>query len=316
MRARSALRSVIVGVCLVAVALPLMASAATASTIYLCVEEKAEGAVKSGGTTGGSCKTGYDQVALPSEEKEQKKLLEILPYLKFVEKGIDSKPTVQVSGANVQILSGAGSTNLNNGEGNLIIGYDETPGEQTGSHNLVLGMEQKYTSYGAIIGGLKNSSLTPFTDVFGYHNIANAETSSLTGGSENETKGPFSSISGGKGNFTTSGSTAAGISGGKEDKTEGSFASVSGGHRNLASGAMSSVSGGEENKATGELASVNGGTSNLASGFASIAAGDTNSATSLWSVVLGGGLNKSEGSHTAILGGKEKKLTESYSTSP
>ncbi len=43
---------------------------------------------------------------------------------------------MQFSGVNVQVVSGAGETNAAvNGEGNLVIGYDENPGkhEQSGS---------------------------------------------------------------------------------------------------------------------------------------------------------------------------------------
>ena len=49
----------------------------------------------------------------------------ILPYVSFVKEGIDKKPTIQLSRANVQIVNGLGKTNTVNGVGNLIIGYDE-----------------------------------------------------------------------------------------------------------------------------------------------------------------------------------------------
>lgn len=79
-----------------------------ASPICLCIGTKATQGVKSGGTEG-KCplptKTvTYDKVALPSEEAEQQKLLSILPYVKYVASGVGGKPTVQVSGANLQIL--------------------------------------------------------------------------------------------------------------------------------------------------------------------------------------------------------------------
>ena len=45
------------------------------------------------------------------------------------------KPTIQISGANLQLVNGSGSTETLNGAGNLVIGYDEMPGTQTGSHN-------------------------------------------------------------------------------------------------------------------------------------------------------------------------------------
>ena len=49
--------------------------------------------------------------------------------------------TVLISGANLQVVSGAGATNADvNGTGNIIIGYDENvENNKSGSHNLVVG---------------------------------------------------------------------------------------------------------------------------------------------------------------------------------
>ncbi len=41
---------------------------------------------------------------------EQETLKSILPYVKFEYKGVDEKPTIQISGANVQIINGELST--------------------------------------------------------------------------------------------------------------------------------------------------------------------------------------------------------------
>jgi len=43
-------------------------------------------------------------------KSEQETLKSILPYIKFEDKGIDEKPTIQISGANVQIVNGEVST--------------------------------------------------------------------------------------------------------------------------------------------------------------------------------------------------------------
>ena len=64
--------------------------------------------------------------------------------------------TLQFSGINVQIVSGAGSTDAPvNGKGNLIVGYDKgTMGQtRTGSHNVVVGDEHEYTNYGGLVAG-------------------------------------------------------------------------------------------------------------------------------------------------------------------
>ena len=62
-----------------------------------------------------------------------------------------------ITGANLYIQSGSGSTNGTvNGKGNLIIGYNELRGydnNRTGSHNLIVGREHNYSSYGGIVVG-------------------------------------------------------------------------------------------------------------------------------------------------------------------
>jgi hypothetical protein len=56
------------------------------------------------------------------------------------------------------VIDGTGSETTINGTGNLILGYDETPGTQTGSHDLLLGgTGDSYTSYGGIVGGFNNT---------------------------------------------------------------------------------------------------------------------------------------------------------------
>ena len=46
------------------------------------------------------------------ESTELATLRGILPYIKFVPAGVGGKPTIQFSGANVQIVSGAGKPSL------------------------------------------------------------------------------------------------------------------------------------------------------------------------------------------------------------
>jgi hypothetical protein len=102
--------------------------------------------------------------------------------------------TLVISGANLQIVNGAGSTENTNGLGNLIIGYNEERStnsgygftERTGSHVLVVGARNNYTSYGGF--------------VVGEHNDIRAPYASVSGGSGNTAAGEFSSISGGRGN--------------------------------------------------------------------------------------------------------------------
>jgi hypothetical protein len=130
--------------------------------------------------------------------EEQEKLKTILPYIKLVARGVGGKPTIEFSGANVQIVNGEGSTQTANGAGNLIIGYDESPGQQTGSHDVIVGPEDGYTSYGSIIGGRDNKALAPYDFVAGIANKTSDEGASVSGGKENTAEASFSSIFGGK----------------------------------------------------------------------------------------------------------------------
>ena len=133
-------------------------------------------------------------------QSEQETLKSILPYVKYVATGVGGKPTIQFSGANVQIVNGEGSTKTTNGAGNLIVGYDENPHTepQTGSHNLVIGPEQRYSSYGSILGGRNNKALAPYDFVAGIANTATGEGASVSGGFENTAAFKLSSIFGGK----------------------------------------------------------------------------------------------------------------------
>jgi hypothetical protein len=151
------------------------------------------------GSPGARGETGEPGLSLLSKS-EQETLKSILPYVKYVAEGVGGKPTIQFSGANVQILNGEGSTQTTNGAGNLMIGYNENPNQeaQTGSHNLVVGPEQRYISYGAILGGRNNKALGPYGFVVGIANKASNEGSSVSGGFENTAGFKFSSIFGGK----------------------------------------------------------------------------------------------------------------------
>ena len=154
-----------------------------------------------------------------------------------------------ISKANVQIVNGLGSTETQNGLGNLIVGYNETrdgspfgTDARTGSHNIVTGELNNYTSSGGILGGSANSlsGVEEFA-VGTVNNVAGLQ-SAVSGGYANDPSGNYSSISGGYSNSATS--TCASISGGVENTASAFYASVSGGFLNTAGGASSSVSGG------------------------------------------------------------------------
>src|SRR5947209_5581537 len=119
-------------------------------------------------------------------------LNKILAHVTYVESGIAGKPTLEFSGVNVQLVNGAGATASVNGEGNLVIGYDENAGnhQQTGSHDLVLGQEQTFTSYGGVLAGALNEITAPFASVTGgEQNTAGGEASWVGAGQRNVASG-------------------------------------------------------------------------------------------------------------------------------
>jgi trimeric autotransporter adhesin len=236
--------------------------------------------VKGPETVGGStCKAGWDKIELPPAAQLET-LNKILPNIKYIPSGVGGKPTIQFTGVNVQVVSGAGKTNAAvNGEGNLVIGYDENTGAQrggnpalqTGSHNLILGEEQEFTSYGGLLGGYVNSVTAAFASVTGgLDNVASGQRSSVTGGAFNTAS-----------NFE---------------------ASVNGGATNTASEGGATVNGGEKNTASGFAATVNGGGENISSGFRT--------------AVGGGGKNHASGEHASIFGGKELNATVPFEAIP
>jgi hypothetical protein len=95
---------------------------------------------------------------------------------------------VVITGANLRLVNGLGSTETMNGLGNLIVGYDEPrDGEetrQTGPHNVVVGTQHQFSSFGGLVVGRQNEIRGAFA--------------SVSGGVRNTAAGPFSAVSGGQ----------------------------------------------------------------------------------------------------------------------
>ena len=111
--------------------------------------------------------------------------------------------TVLISGANLQVVSGNGSTSaMVNGTGNIIIGYDENNGDnKSGSHNLVVGFGHTYSSYGGSVVGYDNSITGNWSSVSGgYQNTASGHFSSVSGGGYNTASEIYHSVVGNAGN--------------------------------------------------------------------------------------------------------------------
>jgi TolA-binding protein len=108
-----------------------------------------------------------------------------------------------ISGKNVHIVDGEGSTESTSGLGNLTIGYNHSRGQfgtdvRTGSHNLILGDRNNYSSYGGLVAGHFNTVSGDYASVSGgAENTASHDWSSVSGGTGNTASGPWSSVSGG-----------------------------------------------------------------------------------------------------------------------
>lgn len=252
----------------------------------------------------------------PGLTQEQK---DILSYLSLSE----PPRTIRFSGVNVQIVNGTGNTDKKNSLGNLIVGYQEQrstpePNDRTGSHNIVVGREQNYSSYGGLLAGEHNTLSGVFCSVVGGRsNTAAGAWSSVSGGEENQASTRAGSVSGGFRNAASgarasvsggccndASGTASSIGGGTENKASGSGSAVTGGSSNVASGESSAVSGGSGNTASGKLSSVSGGAGNLAEGWASsVSGGAFNHPEGSQSSVSGGLRNRATGDLSAVVGG-------------
>jgi hypothetical protein len=186
-----------------------------------------------------------------------------LSKVSYNPQGLNGQPTLTISGANVQVVNGTGQTASGNGLGNLILGYDDGAGTQTGSHNLVLGTAQTFTSYGGLLGGRGNTTSGPDSTAFGIGNIASADGSAVTGGKGNVASNQYAAVSGGFGNKANY--LSASVSGGEFNVASDYGASVTGGIFNQATGTDASVSGGESNTASGDHSAILGGNGNTVS---------------------------------------------------
>ncbi|UCD85171.1 MAG: hypothetical protein JSU92_02980 [Deltaproteobacteria bacterium] len=255
------------------------------------------------------------------------------PYLTISSGTIESLagPHVILTGANLHVRSGGGSTAAAvNGVGNLIMGYNEyLSGNRGGSHNLIVGTQHNYSSYGGFLAGYRNTVTTRYASVSGgADNTASGDYASVSGGYLNVASGVAASISGGY--LNTASSYESSVSGGRENTASGDYSSVSGGEKNMASGyassasggrentasdAYSSVSGGRENTVSGWYSSVSGGRENTTSGwYSSVSGGETNTTSGLYASVSGGYLNVASGFTASVSGGYQNTASASYSS--
>ena len=144
---------------------------------------------------------------------------------------------VLYEGANVFINSGAGHTeSVPNGLGNLVVGYGDWSAntDTSGSHNVVMGTDNGFSSYGGLVGGFANDVAAPFAMVLtGSYNNATDEYAVVVSGKNGDAAAPHSVV--------VSGFSA---------EASGSYSAVLTGYNSIASGSYSAVLGGSSNQAT------------------------------------------------------------------
>jgi hypothetical protein len=79
----------------------------------------------------------------------------------------DAANEVVITGANLRIINGLGTTDTTNGLGNLLVGYNEPrseaigPNVRTGSHNVVVGRRHSFSRFGGLVVGDLNTISGP-----------------------------------------------------------------------------------------------------------------------------------------------------------
>ena len=237
---------------------------------------------------------------------------------------VNGQPTLRFSGVNIQLINGSGSTSTNNGRGNLILGYNEEPRSQSGSHNLALGNNQGFTSWGSLVGGVHNTSSSFGQAVFGGYSRATAPYANVLGGWRNFASSRLSTILGGCQNVTGSAAYTT------DDfcfTDNGESQTIGGGAYNRAQGTASTATAGLQNTAVGAWSAIHGGGQNTVNRSRlrdprrqsqqhlhrpvrrRVVLGDRLGLQQLgqranWSSVMGGAGNAVAGQHAQVVGGR------------
>ncbi|TQV89602.1 hypothetical protein [Aliikangiella coralliicola] len=192
-----------------------------------------------------------------------------------------------IEGCNLHVRNALGQTDSTDETGNVIIGYNEDisigdGSQRTGSHNLIMGVDHRYTSYGTIVHGTGHStSVQNAAAIGGAHNRPHNFGAVIIGGSENFVSASQSVVIGGS--FNDAGGASSVVVGGQSNSTFSFGSLVAGGNGNEADGGDSAVFGGQGNQAM---------------------AG--------WSVVVGGQGNAAWGEHSTVTGGRNRSVNGPY----
>lgn len=243
-------------------------------------------------------------IGLTQAQKDVLDLLSVV-YIDDCQSGPGYK-TLRVEGANLQVVNGLGTTDTENGLGNILVGYQESQAivcDRTGSHNVVGGLGNAYGSYGGLVMGLHNYVDAPRSAILSgtdNHIIGTASEAAIISGETNLVSGSRSVIVTGRFNFIDgnaaigSGRWAAIVGGGgmgiNGNTVEGSSSVVVGGNQHFVDvGAVSAI--------------VVGGTSqNCMSTGSVIVGGFDNTTIGLNSVVSGGSMRTAVGQEDWVAG--------------
>lgn len=152
---------------------------------------------------------------------------DLATYLKIDPNPINgvNGPHVVFTGANVHIRSGSGFTDDNisgggtlKGLGNLIVGYNEnaTGQTRTGSHNLVGGSFNTFSSVGGMVFGLRNTLSGQYAAIVGGEsNTASGMTASVLAGNSNTASGLRATVYGGLNNTAVNMNSYSPLQGGR-----------------------------------------------------------------------------------------------------
>jgi hypothetical protein len=218
--------------------------------------------------TGGSSRQDEFDLVITNEDALEARVAALETLLAGVTRGVDpisNADTLLLTGMNLQVVNGSGSTNSENRVGNVIIGYNldstanPSSSDKRGSHNLVIGDGHKYT-----------------------------QSSGIVSGHDSYLNNDYSVILGGYGHLVDGAS--AGVIGGHDSLNQGDFAVIVGGTFNAVDGTSSFVGGGTENSAVQQNSAVVGGSNNEADGLSSFVAGGQNQLTTKQDGAIVGGI--------------------------
>lgn len=233
---------------------------------------------------------------------------------------------MMITGANLHLRNGGGSTGHKNSLGNFILGYNETNGydARTGSHNLILGRYNDYESHGSIISGEVNTAKGDYTTILGgyecfttedgdssaviagVNSAVSKEHGAVIAAKDSQVNGFLTGVMGGQTNIADGNFSA--IVGGSQNKIwfMSSYNTIVGGHNNqMWKGICNSITGGYNNQIYGDYSSISGGQGGLVEAFimaGSISGGHGNTIHNNYSSI-GGGNNRTTSASMQFKGG-------------